>query len=98
MPSLLLVGSSEPEADQGDRAGGDQPERDGAEGRAPRLWRGRSRPAGELDEHPADAAAHADRHLGDDRAEHRVGRGEPQRGQQVRHARPGSRSRSSVGH
>ena len=40
---------------------------------------------GELDEHAADAAAHADRHLGDDRADDGVRRGEPQGGQQVRH-------------
>ena len=70
---------------QRDRAGGDQAERDRAEGRPPRLGRVARCLTGELDEHAADAAAHADRHLGDDRADHGVRRGEPQRRQQVGH-------------
>ena len=59
-----------------------------AEGRAPRRGRVARRLAGELDEHAADAAAHADRHLGDDGADDGVRGGEAQRRQQVAARRP----------
>ena len=77
---------AEGEAEQADGAGGDQADRDGAEDRRPGLAGSPTGGLGVLDDHPADAAAQADRHLGDDRADHGAGRGQPERGQQERHA------------
>ena len=67
--------AAQQQAEQADGAGGDQADSDGAEDRRPGLagsppadWR-------VLDDHPADAAAQADRHLGDDGADHGAGGG-----------------------
>ena len=75
------------EVEQADQARRDQAEHGGAEEGGVQLRRVAGGRLGVLDDQPADAAAGARGDLGDDRADHRGGRGQPERRDQVRDRR-----------